>query len=157
MHGLRHVGQPQAATVIRIAVSQWDLVPPVILLSAQLNWATEGIGVQGADGAFRAVYLDIGQAMMPDIETCNNCADCSACKIHEACNMRRGIDGNYCASFWHAGHGALRKSDLHRCSHPIDGTQHGDEGGEIIGPNVEHGASAGLVEKYGSGCQCSMP
>src|SRR5690348_8268186 len=92
-HGLYHVGQPQPATVLRIAMCQWYLAPLFILRAAQVDRPLKLIGVGGADGAFCAIDLDVGQAMVPDIEACNNCAGGPAGEIDYARDVRRSIDG----------------------------------------------------------------
>src|SRR5579875_3489714 len=84
---------------------------------------------------------------MPDIECGENRADSAAIKLHDARDMRRGIDGYPGTIFRLAGHDALRKGCPHGGRYTPDGSHHGDQGCEVIRANVEHGPGAGLIEE----------
>src|SRR5689334_4092087 len=98
-HGLRQVGQPQSATVLRIAMCQRYLSPLHIFGTAQVDRPLKLVGVGGADSAFCAIHFYVGQAMMPDIEARDNRAGGFTGEIDYSGDMGRGVDGYLRASF----------------------------------------------------------
>src|SRR5215472_5663492 len=85
--------------------------------------------------------------MMPDIETGDNRANGATRKFYDSRDMRRCIDGYLRPIFRLTGHDTFRKGCLHRGGYAPDWSYHGNKRCEIIGANVKHGASAGLIEE----------
>src|SRR5712672_2910835 len=122
-------------------------MPCLVLCLTGINRTIEAIRIGRTQRALCAIYFNKGQVMMPDIEAGENRTDSAAGKFHNARDMCRRINGNLRPILRLAGHGAFRKGRLHRCGYTTDWPHHRYERREIIRANIEHGSSAGLIEK----------
>lgn len=149
--GAGHVCDAEAAAVECVAVAEGHLPPLLGLWEVDLHGSAEGVGVGDAEAAEGAVDLDPGELCAPDVEAGRYGARRAAVEVHYPDDVGGYVYFDLLAVLGFAGDGPLGEGDLGGGLHLPDGSYEVDEGCEVVGAHVEHGAAPFLVVEAGVG------
>src|ERR671914_427206 len=120
-------------------------IPPGARVRAPEAYRTVGeVGVGETQRAFGSVEVDPGLRLRPDVEGGDQGPHGAALEVHHAGYVGWGVHGDGGTREWFARDRTLGERDARRPGDPPHGPHQGRERGEVVGPHVEHRASARL-------------